>query len=324
MAQSNQNVSISLTLPISCQICLGKVRHPVICGNFHVFCSACMEVWLKKASQCPTCRTPITPENPCREIIGATNEGECNDNYSVKKKLRKTRSELLLREYEDEIDGLQNENEELRSKNLSLEEQLKTVLGPSSSVSDKSENVNQQSEDGKIDPHFIEEWTKRLAVATELQKELQVEIEKLKEANKTLRAQNVDLVRENSYLKAEVESRSPQKFGRYTVAALEAKISQYERDVKHLQKALERSDKYIEELEARVSESQTGFDKTAAVKHPGYVLWEMMDEVSTANYQPSPPPSPARATSRERSREEKQDREGRGAQVYRRCSHLGQ
>ncbi|KPP67676.1 RING finger protein 219-like [Scleropages formosus] len=232
------------------------VRHPVICGNYHVFCSTCIEVWLKKANQCPTCRTPITPENPCREIIGTLSGMDS-----------------------DEIDSLQKENEELRSRNLTLEEQLKTALGSSSfQVSDKSEDVKQSFEGGRIDPHFLEEWTRNLAAATELQEKLQVEIEKLKEANKTLRTQNVDLVRENSYLKAEVASRSPQKFGRYTVAALEAKISQYERDLKHLQKALERTDKYIEELEAQVSESQMTSDKTAAVKNSGYVLQEMMNE----------------------------------------------
>lgn len=42
------------------------------------------------------------------------------------------------------------------------------------------------------------------------------------------------------------------RFGRYTVAALEAKIQQYERDMDHLKRALERSDQYIEELETRV------------------------------------------------------------------------
>lgn len=47
-----------------------QVRQPVICANHHVFCSSCMEMWLKKANQCPTCRVPITADNPCREIIG--------------------------------------------------------------------------------------------------------------------------------------------------------------------------------------------------------------------------------------------------------------
>lgn len=47
-----------------------KVRQPVICINNHVFCSICIDLWLKNNSQCPACRVPITPENPCKEIIG--------------------------------------------------------------------------------------------------------------------------------------------------------------------------------------------------------------------------------------------------------------
>lgn len=46
------------------------------------------------------------------------------------------------------------------------------------------------------------------------------------------------------------------RFGRYTVAALEAKIQQYERDVDHLKRALERSDQYIEDLESQVRKSE--------------------------------------------------------------------
>ncbi|XP_030637710.1 RING finger protein 219 [Chanos chanos] len=249
MAQSFQNVTLSLTLPISCQICLGKVRQPVICSNNHVFCATCIEVWLKQASQCPTCRVPITPENPCKEIIGATNDAESNESHLVKKRLRKTRGELLLREYEDEIEILLKENEDLRGKNLNLETQLKTVLDPSTvSVSNTEAKV--------VDPSTLEEWANKLRAANDLYKRVKQDMEKIKEANKTLRAQNVDLIQENMRLKAEVENRSPQKFGRYTVAALEAKINQYERDVTHLKRALERSDKYIEELEAQVPVNQ--------------------------------------------------------------------
>lgn len=40
------------------------------------------------------------------------------------------------------------------------------------------------------------------------------------------------------------------------MAALEAKIQQYERDVDHLKRALERSDQYIEELESRVRNTE--------------------------------------------------------------------
>ncbi|CAJ1049527.1 ORC ubiquitin ligase 1 [Xyrichtys novacula] len=249
MALNYQTSTLSLTLPISCQICLGKVRQPVICANNHVFCSSCMEMWLKKASQCPTCRVPITTENPCREIIGGTNESDQSDNPRMRKCLRKTRGELLLREYEEEIEGLIRENEELKTKTQFLESQLKTALDPCS--------INTvQTDDKKVDPHVLKEWTNKLSAAADVCDKVKQDMDKLKEANKTLRSQNVDLVQENMRLKAEVVSRSPQKFGRYTVAALEAKIQQYERDVDHLKRALERSDQYVEDLESRIRMSE--------------------------------------------------------------------
>ncbi|XP_049902840.1 ORC ubiquitin ligase 1 [Epinephelus moara] len=249
MALNFQTSTLSLTLPISCQICLGKVKQPVICANHHVFCSSCMKMWLKKASQCPTCRVPITAESPCREIIGGTNESDHNDSPSMRKCLRKTRGELLLREYEEEIEGLIRENEELKAKTQSLESQLKTALDPCS--------INTvQTDDKKVDPYVLEEWTNKLRAATDVCDKVKQDMDKLKEANKALRSQNVDLVQENMRLKAEVVSRSPQKFGRYTVAALEAKIQQYERDMDHLKRALERSDQYIEDLESRVRKSE--------------------------------------------------------------------
>ncbi|KAM7405955.1 hypothetical protein PAMP_000364 [Pampus punctatissimus] len=249
MALNFQTSTLSLTLPISCQICLGKVRQPVICGNHHVFCSSCMEMWLKKASQCPTCRVPITTESPCREIIGGTNESDHSDSPSMRKCLRKTRGELLLREYEEEIEGLIRENEDLKTKNQTLELQLKTTLDPCSINSVQTDNK-------RADPYILEEWTNKLRAATDICDKVKQDMDKLKEANKTLRSQNVDLVQENMRLKAEVVSRSPQKFGRYTVAALEAKIQQYERDVDHLKRALERSDQYIEDLESRARKSE--------------------------------------------------------------------
>uniref|UniRef100_A0A8C1LME4 RING finger protein 219-like n=1 Tax=Cyprinus carpio TaxID=7962 RepID=A0A8C1LME4_CYPCA len=211
MAQSFQNVTLSLTLPICCQICLGKVRQPVICCNNHVFCSNCIKVWLEKSSQCPTCRVAITPENPCREIIGATTDCESSESDSVKRRLRKTRGELLLREYEDEIETLLKENEDLKSKNLSLEMQLKTAVEPSTVLVPQSVPTSKNyNESYKI-------------LVTLMYK--------------------TDLICGLSQFTS--------RFGRYTVAALEAKIHQYERDVAQLKRALERSDKYIEELEAQ-------------------------------------------------------------------------
>uniref|UniRef100_A0A3B3ZZ94 RING-type domain-containing protein n=1 Tax=Periophthalmus magnuspinnatus TaxID=409849 RepID=A0A3B3ZZ94_9GOBI len=200
MTLNFQASTLSLTLPISCQICLGKVRQPVICANNHVFCSTCMEMWLKKASQCPTCRVPITAENPCREIIGGTNESDHKESTSTRKCLRKTRVELLFREYEDEIEGLIRENEELKNKNQHLESQLKTALDPGSVVTD----------DKRVDSFILDELTNKLQAATDACEKVKQDMDRLKEANKALRSQNIDLVQENMRLKAEVASRSPQ------------------------------------------------------------------------------------------------------------------
>lgn len=249
MAQNFQSSILSLTLPISCQICLGKVRQPVICTNHHVFCLSCMEMWLKKASQCPTCRVPITAENPFREIIGGSNESDHSDSPSIRKCLRKTRGELLLREYEEEIEKLMSENEELKTKNQSLEAQKKAVL---SSCSDNPT----QPEDKSVLPCILKDLEHNVQAAEDTCAKLKLDMEKLKEANKALRSQNNDLVQENMRLKLEVDNRSPQKFGRFTVATLESKIQHYERDIDHLKRALDRSDQYIEDLESRLRKSE--------------------------------------------------------------------
>ncbi|XP_020036003.1 ORC ubiquitin ligase 1 isoform X2 [Castor canadensis] len=105
----------------------------------------------------------------------------------------------------------------------------------------------------KIDQDTVAEWKKKLRTASEIYEKVKDDVDKLKEANKKLKLENSGLVRENLRLKAEVDNRSPQKFGRFTVAALQSKVEQYERETNRLKKALERSDKYIEELESQVA-----------------------------------------------------------------------
>ncbi|XP_016016481.2 ORC ubiquitin ligase 1 isoform X1 [Rousettus aegyptiacus] len=267
MAQTVQNVTLSLTLPITCHICLGKVRQPVICINNHVFCSICIDLWLKNNSQCPACRVPITPENPCKEIIGGTSESEPMLSHTVRKHLRKTRLELLHKEYEDEIDCLQKEMEELKSKNLSLESQIKTILDPliftqGNQSEEKHPVVDNPS---KIDPETVAEWKKKLRTANEIYEKVKDDVDKLKEANKKLKLENGGLMRENLRLKAEVDNRSPQKFGRFTIAALQSKVEQYERETNRLKKALERSDKYIEELESQIAQLKNSSEEKEAM-----------------------------------------------------------
>uniref|UniRef100_A0A672MYQ2 RING-type domain-containing protein n=1 Tax=Sinocyclocheilus grahami TaxID=75366 RepID=A0A672MYQ2_SINGR len=152
-------------LLILCDLRL-TVRQPVFCCNNHVFCSNCIKVWLEKSSQCPICRVAITPENPCREIIGATTDCESSESHSVKRRLRKTRGELLLREYE--VD------EELKSKNLSLEMQLKTAVEPSTVLVP-------QSETSSVDPSALEESANKLRAANDLYRKVKQDLERLKE-----------------------------------------------------------------------------------------------------------------------------------------------
>ncbi|XP_077871881.1 ORC ubiquitin ligase 1 isoform X2 [Ictidomys tridecemlineatus] len=244
-----------------------EVRQPVICINNHVFCSICIDLWLKNNSQCPACRVPITPENPCKEIIGGTSESEPMLTHTVRKHLRKTRLELLHKEYEDEIDCLQKEVEELKSKNLSLESQIKTILDPltlmqGSQNEDKHPVADNPS---KIDSETVAEWKKKLRTANEIYEKVKDDVDKLKEANKKLKLENGGLVRENLRLKAEVDNRSPQKFGRFTVAALQSKVEQYERETNRLKKALERSDKYIEELESQVAQLKNSSEEKETI-----------------------------------------------------------
>ncbi|XP_051882279.1 ORC ubiquitin ligase 1 [Pristis pectinata] len=263
--QTVQHVTLSLTLPISCQICLGKVRHPVICSNNHVFCFTCMESWLKNSAQCPTCRIPITSENPYKEVLGGSDGAEDCDSSSVKRSLRKTRLELLHKEYEEEIESLQREIEDLRGKNLSLESQLKSVLDPvvlppgSKDDGGKQSPIEQGSASGLTSQR---EWRAKLKAATEIYEKTKVDLDKLKEANRKLRIQNGDLVRENLHLKAEVENRSPQKFGRFTVAALQSKVEQCEREISRLKRALDRSDKYIEDMELQIEQLQGKYEQS--------------------------------------------------------------
>ncbi|XP_070799216.1 ORC ubiquitin ligase 1 [Pituophis catenifer annectens] len=263
MAQNVQSVTLSLTLPITCHICLGKVRHPVICANNHVFCSICIEVWLKNNSQCPACRIPITPDNPCKEVLGGTSESNPVFSPAIRKQLRKTRLEILHKEYEDEIESLQKELETLKGENLSLESQLKSVLHPETlQVPERTQESPEPSDnEHKVDAETLAAWTQKLQAANDMYEKVKEDMEKLMEVNKKLRLENGSLARENLQLKAEVGSRSPQRLGRFTVAALQTRLEQCEQETNRLKKALERSDAYVEDLESQIAQMKREWDQ---------------------------------------------------------------
>ncbi|KAJ3593184.1 hypothetical protein NHX12_005520 [Muraenolepis orangiensis] len=257
--------SITITLPMSCQICLGKVRQPVICPNRHVFCSRCLDTWLQTVSQCPSCRVPITAETPCRALIGGSSEDVQSKETIMR--LRKTRGQLLLGEYEDEIERLLQENEELKSEVGGVGEVGLLDAAPCSSVTSVTPTPTGSLPDQRTSD-LQEQLSLKLKCAAEVCSKVTEDMERLKQTNKMLRSQNVDLVTENMNLRAEVSNRSPQKFSRYTVAALEATIQQNEWKMKQLTKALEQSDRTIERLQVRLR----GYEGSP----PG--LWQAPDD----------------------------------------------
>nr|CAB3265648.1 RING finger protein 219 [Phallusia mammillata] len=244
--------SVSFTLPMSCQICLGKVKEPVTCSNHHVFCSSCMNVWLDRNSQCPTCRVEITTQSPIRPIIG----GELSQNTDTpvdrltSRELRRARHELIRKEYEDDIFELEKIVNEQKKENERLKEQLdscpKTSAEPSGSTTKCHTCGGQKSVDAMLS------LTKKLQDATKTFSKTKKDLSDAKKENEILRKGNQDLKIENRRIREEISTRSPMKFGRLTVATLQSRLDAAEKQVAQLQKALEKNDHYTEQLEAEL------------------------------------------------------------------------
>ncbi|XP_067663297.1 ORC ubiquitin ligase 1-like [Haliotis asinina] len=246
-ARRDKPATISFTLPISCQICLGKVKEPVLCPNNHVFCSPCMDVWLQRIQQCPACRTPVNSSNPIKHIKGGLNQVEDNKEKMTNPDMRRARFELLYKEYEDEFNHLESEVKLLRSENEILKEQL-SRRNERSETSGRPDFVHP----GSSDTSSLLALTKKLQDAQKLYERLKNDMKKVNEENNKLKDERVNLNRENEKLRMEIATRSPHRYGRYTVATLEAKVESYEKEVRQLNKALERSDRYVEDLESEL------------------------------------------------------------------------
>lgn len=74
---------------------------------------------------------------------------------------------------QEEIDGLVRENEELKLKNQSLEERLKTALLPC--------NRNAVQPDDRVSPFVAQEWENKLKAATDMYEEIKQGMDKLRE-----------------------------------------------------------------------------------------------------------------------------------------------
>ncbi|WAQ99681.1 OBI1-like protein [Mya arenaria] len=255
-ARHNRQQTIAFTLPISCQICLGKVKNPVLCPNQHVFCGPCMEVWLQKNKQCPACRVAMTST---KKIIGGLSEQDEDPDKLTNPELRKARFDILYKEYENEFERMSSEILLLKTENQILKQQTRkdglTPSRPGDSDGGKNKDTS----------HLLA-LTKKLQDATKLYEKVKTDLTRLKQENTNLKDENLSLNRENQHVRQELAGRSPHRYGRITVSTLESKLASAEKDVTRLTKALERSDKYIEELEAEL-EGYRGGKPGASKRH---------------------------------------------------------
>lgn len=116
-----------------------------MCPNLHAFCSFCIDIWLEKTKQCPTCRIPIDKENPCRRILGGI---ENMDDVDLLKptefshpSTRKARYLNLLQQYEDEITRLNKYIDSLNDEVSKLKDAAKGVVAPSSGSSPQHDMI---------------------------------------------------------------------------------------------------------------------------------------------------------------------------------------
>lgn len=252
----------------------------MVCPNQHVFCSNCMDMWLRSHSFCPTCRTSITAEQPCKKILGSI-ELPVNSDAMTRAELRRTRLDLIRREYEDEIKSLQNTVERLKSENKQLHEKMIERERTMASMDLTTRHRAVEDGAGKLDIDMLVKLTTRLQEASHTYETLRGDMDQMKQENKKLQEDNKTLLRENSRLKDDPKfSKSPQRYSHYSMAGLQTKVGQYEREVQQLRRALQRSDTYIEDLTNKL-ETATG---------------ETSSKIKLTHVRTSPPPSSSSCT----------------------------
>jgi len=252
---STHSSSLVFTLPISCQICLSKVKDPVICCNRHVFCKQCMDVWLQRNGQCPACRVEVNEANPCRSILGGlsvTDENEDeNDDVEAgkqarnsKKNLRKARIELLFNEYEEEIEELREEVRTLRESNVTLDDALRRAQATAL--------PNGQASATPRDPDtsaMLVSLTSKLQEANDTYQRVLKDMDSLKKENSKLKSERENLDFEVQGLRARLQHRSPAKMGRYATVAMESELSAARQETERLKKALAFADDSLEKMQ---------------------------------------------------------------------------
>lgn len=226
-----------------------------------------MDLWLRTHSFCPTCRTSITAENPCKKILGSI-DLPVNSDAVTRAELRRTRLDLIRREYEDEIKSLQNTVERLKSENKQLHEKMIERERTMASMDLTTRHRAVEDGAGKLDIDMLVKLTTRLQEASHTYETLKGDMDKIKQDHRKLQEENKHLLRENSRLKEDPKfSKSPQRYSHYSMAGLQTKVGQYEREVQQLRRALQKSDNYIEDLTNKL-DSTTGQSLSKSKRTP--------------------------------------------------------
>ncbi|XP_071504652.1 uncharacterized protein [Diadema antillarum] len=282
MAASTKKQPAVIYLPVTCQICLGKVRQPVICSNQHVFCNSCLEEWLRHRSVCPTCLIPITPDNPFKQILGGPSNADGSEQRRSAPELRKMRFDLLHREYEAELERLQKEVDRLRSRNRELEKNRQTKAplpspqcAPSSSTGDTGPSKGGKAADNstadkgsaasssKRNREDVMRLARRLKEIWHAYKHSERELRRVKQDNVRLRDSNSSYIREVSRLEQELGEMTPRRYKTYAQTAQLVRLNKSEQEVKQLERALERTDVYLEDLEHKLEQYREKYGELA-------------------------------------------------------------
>ncbi|ORY49041.1 hypothetical protein BCR33DRAFT_763496 [Rhizoclosmatium globosum] len=274
--QTTPRKQLLLTLSVACQICMGKVKDPVICCNRHAFCSLCLLNWLKHRKECPACRVPMVEGLPI--LAGDLDKVPIStapspDEQSRSLALKRTRFDSIIDEYEQDIRLYRDEIAQLKESLKELQQRHDLLLAERQ-VNHSASNldmvpINEKpslsfhiEEDAGLNP-FLEQTTSVVDTSTRISTagsnlELQQLILFLQHENQQLK-QELLLAQQRSTTSASSNTGNTGNTGRTMLPitpsknsiasnAFKQRIAELERENASLNAALLKSDEYIEQL----------------------------------------------------------------------------
>lgn len=227
---SSSRPPVSFTLPIHCQICLGKVSDPSTCCNQHVFCDKCINTWLDRQNRCPVCRVEITPQSPIKPIIGGSLKSDKDDTDSreTQRELRKTRIDLVIKDYDEDVQDLENTIKALRKDlenavksgiptfvELQKQEVVEEILDPPKIVHN-ARKTELSFMNLTVQPQKLESSSSQSSQSVVKSEDISVELENLKQENRGMKMELAALKNDNLKMKEKLLLMSPTKLSRFS------------------------------------------------------------------------------------------------------------